>query len=781
MPIKNVDLTKARFLMAGMSVGGLVSGLDTNSIIAQLTALEQMKVSRENQKKENAQKTLEKFKDLQTRLGNLSAKASALETQNKFNVFKSNSAYEDYVSISGRDGATAGQYEITVRQLATTQKVYSNKISAINIPLVDGEKIYKNGKTGQELIFGASDETSIFISATEATIKKDPNKKNGVEIKINKNDTLKDIVNKINSAEGAGVKASIMAMADGDNRLVLTAVDTGTKGFQMWDSSAETGTVGSILQYLGILSDVPDSQIVSSKNALLTTDGKAATEKNTFTDINTVMNKNNLVDGDVLGIYLPANNGSGTGGWVTFDLGVQDGLDDKGNVIKVARKIGDVLKDINDTLEASGANFKAKLNSSGEIVLEGDLNNDQNFNSSIDTTADNKTFLEQVKIQIGTFSGGEFTEVKKDMGGLTSRSSFANVINEGQNAIYTIDGMTVSSQSNSDDKTINGTVFTLKKATFDEDGKSLVPPIKTSLSLDKDSIIGNINAFVEEFNALIKFLDENMKTSIKEDTDKNTGRKTTSREIGPFAGDSGISALRDNLKRMMTSTIDEISGTKDNGYKTVYSSASRLGITTQRDGSLKVDTEQLTKAIETDFEGVRRLFTSNSFSDTVGFSVGNSKKQTQSGIYEVGYDAFGDLQVTRNGEVMKIKDVFDRKIITLENGLSIETPNLGNWKDENSDKVVKVSFVRGIANQIANFVENAKDAVSGYYKTSEKTYQARIDNIQKRVDELQVRVDNYNARITKQFAALERNMSNLQSQTANMMSALSGISYRPRN
>jgi flagellar hook-associated protein 2 len=764
-----------------MSVGGLVSGLDTNSIIAQLTALEQMKVSRENQKKENAQKTLEKFKDLQTRLGNLSAKASALETQNKFNVFKSNSAYEDYVSISGRDGATAGQYEITVRQLATTQKVYSNKISAINIPLVDGEKIYKNGKTGQELIFGASDETSIFISATEATIKKDPNKKNGVEIKINKNDTLKDIVNKINSAEGAGVKASIMAMADGDNRLVLTAVDTGTKGFQMWDSSAETGTVGSILQYLGILSDVPDSQIVSSKNALLTTDGKAATEKNTFTDINTVMNKNNLVDGDVLGIYLPANNGSGTGGWVTFDLGVQDGLDDKGNVIKVARKIGDVLKDINDTLEASGANFKAKLNSSGEIVLEGDLNNDQNFNSSIDTTADNKTFLEQVKIQIGTFSGGEFTEVKKDMGGLTSRSSFANVINEGQNAIYTIDGMTVSSQSNSDDKTINGTVFTLKKATFDEDGKSLVPPIKTSLSLDKDSIIGNINAFVEEFNALIKFLDENMKTSIKEDTDKNTGRKTTSREIGPFAGDSGISALRDNLKRMMTSTIDEISGTKDNGYKTVYSSASRLGITTQRDGSLKVDTEQLTKAIETDFEGVRRLFTSNSFSDTVGFSVGNSKKQTQSGIYEVGYDAFGDLQVTRNGEVMKIKDVFDRKIITLENGLSIETPNLGNWKDENSDKVVKVSFVRGIANQIANFVENAKDAVSGYYKTSEKTYQARIDNIQKRVDELQVRVDNYNARITKQFAALERNMSNLQSQTANMMSALSGISYRPRN
>jgi len=370
------------------------------------------------------------------------------------------------------------------------------------------------------------------------------------------------------------------------------------------------------------------------------------------------------------------------------------------------------------------------------------------------------------------------------MGGLSSRSVFANVINEGQNAIYTIDGMTVSSQSNSDDKTINGTVFTLKKVTVETDettgkDRAIVPPVKTSLSLDKDAIIGNINAFVEEFNALIKFLDENMKTTVKEDTDKSTGRKTTSREVGPFAGDSSISALRDNLKMMMTGIIDEISGTKDNGYSTLYSSASRIGITTQKDGSLKVDTALLTKALETDFEGIRRLFTSNSFSDTVGFSVGNSKKQTQTGIYKVGYNDIGDLQVTRNGEVMAIKDVFDNKIITLENGLSIETPDLKNWKQD--WKEVQVSFVRGIASQIANFVEKAKDTVDGYYKTSEKTYQARIDSIQKRVDELQVRVDSYNARITKQFAALERNMSNLQSQTANMLSALSSITYSRSN
>jgi len=735
--------------MAGMSVGGLVSGMDTNSIVAQLTALEQMKVTRENQKKESAQKTLDKFKELQTRLGNLAAKASAIETQNKFNVFKSTSSYEDYVSVSGKEGATAGQYEIEVKQLATTQKVYSKKIDEINTPVI--------AAVGADPVdfFDTNGSATISLSKTEAALKKDPTKKT-VDIKISKNDTLKDIVNKINAAEGAGVRASIMAMANGDNRLVLTAVETGTNGFQISDNSAAIGK-GSILEALGILSSGTD-QVVASKNVLLTTDGEIADESTKFDKLNTVMNKNNFATGDKIGIYLPTDNGSGTGGWVTFDL--YNGT--------TAKTIGDVLGEINTALTASGANFTATLNEHGEIILKGDLNGDRNFDSSS---------LKDVKIQMGTFKSDNsgFLEVKKDMGGLTSRSIFANPLNEGKNAIYTIDGMTVNSQSNTDDKTINGTIFTLKKVS-----KEGMEPIKVSLELDKDAIVGNITAFIDEFNALLSFINENAKTTVKEDTDKISGKKTTTREVGPFSGDSGISSLRDNLKRMMTSVIEEISGTKNNGYQTTYSSASRLGITTQKDGTLGVDRDKLTQAINADFEGIRRLFTSNNFSDTVGCKVGNFNKNSSAGVYEVTVDVDGSAIVMLNGQKMNLmeyngNEVLENRVITLENGLAFEVPtSFGAGGPETA----KITFVRGIASQISNFVDKAKDTVSGYYKTSEKNYQNRIDSIQKRVEELQVRVDNYNARITKQFAALERNMGNLQSQTANMMSALSGVSYR---
>jgi len=716
--------------MPVMSVGGLASGLDTNSIIAQLTALEQMKVTREEQKKENAQKTLEKFKDLQTRLGNLASKASALETLNKFNVFKSTSNYEDFATVSGKEGATSGKYEIVVKQLAATQKIASKNFEAVNKTMAD----YGLMNKGDEPI-------KISLSTSVAAQKADPKK--FVEVAITANDTLKDIVNKINSAEGAGVKASIMSMANGENRLILTAVDTGTNGFSLQEDG---GT--DLLGKLGIIDN--SKQRAVSGNTMTILGGGAATLENTFKDLNTVLNRNNFENGDKIGIYLPEENGAGQGGWITFNM-----FDSNGD----ARKIGDVLSEINAALKTSGANFTASLNNSGEIILEGDLKNDQNFNSDV---------LEKVKIQMGTFkkADADLTDddiiVKKNMGSLTNRDIFANVINEGQNAFYTIDGMSISSQSNDDEKTINGTVFTFKKVSKPE-----MEPIKVSLDLDKESIVNNITAFIEEYNTLMSFIEENARATVKEETDRATGQKRSKREVGPFTGDSNISGLRDNLKRMVTGVIDELTGNKGNGYSTLNSSASRIGITTERNGSLSIDNEKLTKALDTDFEGVRRLFTVNNFSDTLGFSVGNFNKNSTTGIYKI--DVNGD--VTMNGQPVKINSI-TANIITLENGISIETPGLG--------QEAQVTFVRGIASQIANFVEKAKSSVDGYFKTSENTYQDRIDSIQKRVDELQARVDNYNARISKQFASLEKNMGNLQSQTSNMLSALSTISYQQK-
>jgi len=727
--------------MAALSVGGLVSGLDTNSIVAQLTALEQNKVTRELQKRDKAQSTLDKFKELQTRLGNLSIKANSLQVPDKFNIFKSTSNYEDYASISGKEGATAGQYELVVNQLASTQKVVSKSFSAINTPVLTG------GVGGK-----------IYLSLSEATKKADPTKKD-IEIEISGSDTLKDIVSKINAAEGSGVKASIMTQ-NGENRLVLTAVDTGSQGFYIREGAGNATNILGSTTGLGILED--NSQKAIAGNALLTIDGKAATGATTFDKLNTYLTTNNLATTDVIGIYLPVESGGGGSGWKTY--AIHDGTN--------YRSIKDVLYEINNDLGNSG--FKARLNSSGEIVLEGDLASDQNFGG---------TSLGQAKIQIGTLasglipdsndsslyldsnnSSGIFSNVKKDMGTFTLRNSFSNILNEGVNAVYTIDGMAVSSQSNDDDKARDGTVFTLKRVS-----QPGMDAIKVSLDIDMSAIATKITEFIEEFNSLLKFIDENAKATIKEDTDKITGIRTNTREVGAFTGDSNISSLRENLRKMVTGTIDEISGILNNcppTVSTVYSSASRIGIITEKDGSLSVDSEKLTKALNADFVGVRRLFTSNSFSDTTGFTVGRASKDAQTGIYEIDHDG----KVYLNGK--EIRSSAFGNVITTDSGLSIEFPE--NWLESTGGRA-KVTFVRGIADQISNFVEKAKSSVDGFFKTSEQTYQKRIDEIEKRVSQLQTRVDTYNKRLSAQFAALERSMANLQAQSSNMMAAISAM------
>jgi flagellar capping protein FliD len=875
--------------MPAMSVGGLASGLDTNSIISQLTALEQTKVTREAKKKEAAQSTLDKFKELQTRLGTLQSKASGLRLPTNFNMFAATSNYPEYAQIKGGEGATAGQYEVTVNQLATTQKVASKSFKAVNTAL-DGN----NGGT-------------ITLSTSIAAQKKDPTKKT-VDVKIEKSDTLKDIVSKINAAEGTGVRASLMTMANGENRLVLTAVDTGTNGFFIKES-----TGGNLLtNVLGILDD--ENQKVKSANAFVTKEGFAATEETTFDDLNSVFKEDNFASGDKIGIYLPvihtgSNNSTSEPGWVAFDL-YEDG---------VSKTIGEVLKEINDALLTAGATgITASLNSSGEIVLEGsfkdaDSNEDKNFGNSAnlakvkiqiisptaladkdleaedfaaklnaintntvnrdtfldkyyddstenanikaaaDTAADtaavnaviaaaqkanvydpdtfdinnflsdpsykkvydeeygkiyndeiNKSILtamgrngdtltiterdsivkEEIQKEIDKQQQAMFT-VKKDMGKLSSANVFKNVISEAQNAFYTVDGMGVSSQSNEDDKLISGTTFVLLKADKDK-------TVKVSLELDQNALVEKIAGFVEEFNALLRFIDENTKVTTKEEENPATGRKQNTRVTGPFSGDSAISSLRDQLKAMMTSTIDQIAkGLKDDDtdrYSTPYSSASRLGIVTNREGYLDVDRDKLNKALTADFEGVRRLFTANSFSDTNGFRVGNFGKDAQAGVYEV----YATGKVFLNGKEVELSGSSYGNILTTKDGLSFEIPSSNIKFDSEGNPYeapARVTFVRGIADQMSNFVEKAKaltntlsngKIVPGFFKQTEKTYEDRIKSIQERIDVLQIRVDNYSMRITNQFNALERSMSTLQSQTSNMMSALSSMNYNRR-
>src|SRR6476620_7819598 len=155
-----------------MQVGGLATGLDTNSIINGLISIEQQKVTREEDAKSQTQLKLSTFNDLKTKLSDFYTQATAMDKSTVFNVFKNTSSDATVADITGGDSATVGNYDVKVMNLASSLKVASGSFTSSNASL---------NLTG-----------SFTISTSAAALKADPTATT-VQIDLSAGDTITDI------------------------------------------------------------------------------------------------------------------------------------------------------------------------------------------------------------------------------------------------------------------------------------------------------------------------------------------------------------------------------------------------------------------------------------------------------------------------------------------------------------------------------------------------------------------------------------------------------------
>ncbi|MEK6192849.1 MAG: flagellar cap protein, partial [Deltaproteobacteria bacterium] len=179
-----------------ISVGGLVSGLDTNSIIEQLMELQQKPIVKLQQQEAAYQVELSAYGSLQGILGSLKSAVEDLDSMSNLTRFSAVSKNTDLFSVSADENATSGSYDITVQQLAKVHKLASGAFS-------EDELV---GEGTLHLTVGNGSTTDIDVSAT---------------------DTIDDVALAINDTE-AGVRAGVIF--DGtDYFLTLAADETGVE------------------------------------------------------------------------------------------------------------------------------------------------------------------------------------------------------------------------------------------------------------------------------------------------------------------------------------------------------------------------------------------------------------------------------------------------------------------------------------------------------------------------------------------------------------------------
>ncbi len=156
-----------------------------------------------------------------------------------------------------------------------------------------------------------------------------------------------------------------------------------------------------------------------------------------------------------------------------------------------------------------------------------------------------------------------------------------------ENARITVDGFVAVSSSNSFADVIDGITITAVGVTEDPE---TTPPETLSVSQNPAALQEKIDAFVVGYNELMITI--NTLTNY----DPETG------SAGLLNGDSGVRAIETLLRRSLSREIPN-----DNPHSNFTSLAS-IGLSTQRDGTISLDSEKFGAALEGNIDEIGALF-----------------------------------------------------------------------------------------------------------------------------------------------------------------------------
>lgn len=160
----------------------------------------------------------------------------------------------------------------------------------------------------------------------------------------------------------------------------------------------------------------------------------------------------------------------------------------------------------------------------------------------------------------------------------------------GQNAKFTLDGIDMERNTNTPTDVVDGVTFTFKKA---DPNKT----ITLGLTNDTDKELSAVKDFVSQYNSVMSFLSDKMDVGDPSQEDNTTGA---------LAGDSTLISLQSNLQSMV------LGGNSVNGV-----SASTLGLSVDRNGTLSLDETKFKAQLAKDPNSVKDFFfkdTSNKYS-----------------------------------------------------------------------------------------------------------------------------------------------------------------------
>lgn len=545
--------------------GGLVSGLDTDSLVASLTSTEQTKIDKQNQQITKLEWQQSAYREIITKMQSFQSKY--LDSLSKTDIRKSSSfntisaaASTKAVSITTNSESYANNFVInSVEQLATGKQIKTATVSgdikgSIDLRTAIAAEDYSDidnlegttiGKlVGKNLSITIDGSTKV-ISFDESFVEDVFKDADGNTAAPTAESLAKAIQNKIDSSFGAG-RATVAI--DGEGKLTFdTASSSGISIYAVNSDMAPLETLGIENGSTNKIAINKQLSLMSGAFATALTGGREITEE-----------KEPKADG------TPQEPDV----WQEYDFEI--------NGVKFTAKSTDSIRSIMNEINNSKAGVQIS------------------YSEVTDTFSMTSTALgagSEIKLSDTT---GNFLEV------LGINSSTATVT-EGTNAIFNVDGVRVERSTNTN-ISVNGVFVTLNEVTNEA--------TDITMSTDTSSMKDLVTNFVNDYNDLIELINKYRTEKREKDyapltsaqkeemTDKQIEQWEEKAKAGILANDSTLNSLSSKLSELMYTSC--------NGFSFYQMGIESAGISGK--GKLTIDEEKLDTALAKNCNQVKEFF-----------------------------------------------------------------------------------------------------------------------------------------------------------------------------
>jgi len=217
----------------------------------------------------------------------------------------------------------------------------------------------------------------------------------------------------------------------------------------------------------------------------------------------------------------------------------------------------------------------------------------------------------------------------------TGGTSAMNRTQEAQNALATINGLDITSESNTLSEVVDGVTLTLKQAT--------ATPANITVAQDTASISKGVSDFISAYN--------NVVSTIRVQTLYDEASKTA----GPLQGDSTARGLLSQMRNLITS---------DSTATSSFSRLFDLGIETNTDGTLKMKSGTFNDAMGSKLADMQKYFANSDDVDAMKNGMGTRIKNLATQILDSTNGAIVNstdgLKATIKRNTTKIDAINDR-------------------------------------------------------------------------------------------------------------------------